>query len=204
MFFTSIVLIYIFAAHKKTFFISVAAVMSAGLVLYLFNGIVHDRVNLAASEFTVFLSGNANTNVGARLLLWKAAFVMFLSNPVLGIGTGDYVHTMNVLIASGQYPLFLAEFNQPHSMYFFALATNGLLGLFSLIFIFCRGIALSLGRMKTGADKLFVFVATATLIHYMAGGLTDSFLNIQILRYTFAFVLGICVRRGLKRAEHTE
>jgi O-antigen ligase len=127
---------------------------------------------------------------------------MFLSNPLFGVGTGDYVLTMNRWMASGDLPPYLAEFNQPHNLYLFALATNGLLGLSALLYLFYRGLKFALLLVKQeGERRVFAFVALATIVHFMIAGMTDSFFNIQILRYTFAFVMGVCVRASLVSAQ---
>lgn len=199
MLITAIVLAYLCVKKKKTYFILFAAVLGAVILLYLFNGIVHMRVNRVFSDISLFLSGQASTDVGERFLMWQAAFRMFLSNPLFGVGTGDYVSTMNSFIASGEFPAYLAQFNQPHNMYLFALATNGLVGLLALLYIFYRGLRFALPALKSdGNEKLFAFLAAATGVHYMVAGMTDSFFNIQILRYTFGFVMGVCVRNSLK------
>ncbi len=170
------------------------------LLLYAFNPIVHQRISLIVSDISQFVTGDpfTYTSLGGRFLMWKAAMKMFLSNPVFGAGTGDFVPMMTEYIKSGELPEFLLEFNQPHNMYLFALATNGILGLSALLFIFYRGLRTSLPRVKIdGRERLFAFVAVATIIHFVIAGLTDSFFNIQILRYTFAFIMGVCIRESV-------
>ncbi len=198
MFATGIVLAVFYIKKKKILFITLFVILGSVVLLYLFSGIVHERLNLIASDISLFSAGLARTNIGERFLMWKAAFRMFLTNPIFGVGTGDYVATMNRYMSSGELPEYLSQFNQPHNMYLFALATNGLLGLSALLFVFygCLRFALPLLR-STGREKLFAFLATATAIHFMTAGLTDSFFNIQILRYTFAFVMGVCVRTSV-------
>jgi O-antigen ligase len=199
MLITVIVLAHLCVKKKKTYFILLAAVIGGAVLLYLFNGIVHMRVNRVARDISLFLAGQASTDVGERFLMWKAAFRMFLSNPLFGVGTGDYVSTMNRFMASGEFPAYLAQFNQPHNMYLFALATNGLVGLSALLYIFYRGLRFALPLLKSGgSEKFFAFLATATIVHYMVAGMTDSFFNIQILRYVFGFLMGVCVRNSVK------
>lgn len=201
IFFTTIILTYIMVKKKKMFFIALLGMLGAGVLLYFFNQIVHTRLNLIVSDISLFFTGQTQTNIGERFLMWKAAFRMFLSNPLFGVGTGDYVPTLNRYMASGEFPSFLAEFNQPHNMYLFALATNGLLGLAALLYVFYRSLSFALPLMRSdGREKLFGFLALATTVHFMIAGLTDSFFNIQILRYTFAFVMGVCVRNSVRIA----
>ena len=199
IFFTTIILTYLMVKKKKVFFMALFGMLGAGVLLYYFNQIVHTRLNEIVSDISLFFTGQTQTNIGERFLMWKAAFRMFLSNPLFGVGTGDYVRTMGKYMASGEFPLYLAEFNQPHNMYLFALATNGLLGLAALLYLFYRGLSFALPLMRSdGGKKLFVFLALATTVHFLIAGLTDSFFNIQILRYTFAFVMGVCVRNSLR------
>jgi O-antigen ligase len=192
---TSMFMAFLFIKNKRIFFISAAATAIVCVAAYAFIPIIHERIGLIGSDIEKFSAGEEVTSLGRRFLMWKAAIMMFLSNPLIGVGTGGYVPTMKAYITSGQMPEFLLEFNQPHNMYLFALATNGLLGLGGLLYVFYRGLRFALPLVRTdGKEKFFAFVATATIIHFMIAGLTDSFFNIQILRYTFAFVMGVTVR----------
>jgi O-antigen ligase len=200
MLITVIVLAFLLVRNRKALYGMMAVILIAGILLYFFNGIVQSRVNLIVSDIASYARGHTETNIGERFLMWKAAFRMFLSNPVFGVGTGDYVFTMRSYIAGGDMPAFLLMFNQPHNMYLFALATNGLLGLAALLFIFYSVMKASLPLLKTrGITQMLAFWALATTVHYMVAGLTDSLFNIQILRYTFGFVIGVCVRQSLRK-----
>jgi hypothetical protein len=48
-----------------------------------------------------------------------------------------------------------------------------------------------------GRRNLFAFLAIATAVHFMIAGFLDSFFNIQILRYSFAFIMGVCIRSSV-------
>ena len=201
IFLTTIILIYLIVKKKKVFFVALLGMFGIGVALFFFNQIIHTRLHAIVSDISLFFTGQTQTDIGQRFLMWKAAFRMFLSNPLFGVGTGDYVPTMSRYMASGEFPSYLAEFNQPHNMYLFALATNGLMGLSALLYIFYRGLRYALPLFKSGNGKrLFAFLAAATTVHFMIAGMTDSFFNIQMLRYTFGFVMGVCVRDSLKSA----
>jgi O-antigen ligase len=195
---TSAIMAFLASKKKKIIFISTAAAAAAGVIIYLYIPLVHDRINLIIQDISSFSSGNQETSLGSRFLMWKAAIMMFLSNPMVGVGTGGYVPTMASYVASGQFPEFLLQFNQPHNMYLFALATNGLLGLASLLYLFYRILIFTLPVVRSGqGERLFAFIAAATAVHYLIAGLTDSFFNIQILRYTFVFLMGVCIRNSI-------
>jgi O-antigen ligase len=194
---TGLVLTYLYSGKKRIFFLVLGSFAVLCVLSYLFLPIVQDRVNIGIADIAQYAGGNKETSMGWRFLMWKAALSMFLSNPVFGIGTGDYVVTMHRYIESGAYPSSLLQFNQPHNMYLFALATNGLLGLGALLFIFFRIFVVTrpFREIPHGQKQLFFF-ATAVAIHYLVAGMTDSLFNIFILRLSFAFVMGICIRTG--------
>jgi O-antigen ligase len=196
---TLLVMSFLLVRNKKHAVIPLIMVAGACVLLYLFNSLVHLRINEIFSDISHYATGQSNTSLGGRFLMWEGAVRMFLSNPLVGVGTGDYVTTMIGYVNTGVFPGSVLEWNQPHNMYLFALATNGVAGLSALLFIFYSGLTYSGGLLKGGneRERMFGALATATIIHFMIAGLTDSLFNIQILRYTFSFVLGVCVRNSL-------
>jgi O-antigen ligase len=181
--------------NRKAVLAAGAAALLAGAVAYQFIPLVHDRITLIASEIALFSAGEQFSSVGNRFLMWKAAWAMFVSQPLLGVGTGDYVVTMGGYIDAGLFPEFVRGFNQPHNMYLFALATNGALGLAALLAVFAASAWRALPLLRAaGSERLFGFLALAAAVHFMAAGLADSVFTIQILRFAFAFVIGVCIR----------
>jgi O-antigen ligase len=195
---TGLVLTYLLAGNKRWFLFALAAAAVGSILAYQFSSIVHFRINSIVNVITQYSAGDRETSLGWRFLMWKASLDMFLSNPVFGIGTGDYVITMERYIGSGAYPVSLLQFNQPHNMYLFSLATNGLLGLAALLYLFIRifSRALPVGEAPIEQQQMS-FLAAAIAVHYLVAGMTDSLFNIFILRYAFAFLMGVCVRRSL-------
>ena len=194
---TGLILTYLYSGKKRIFFLVLGSFAVLCVLSYLFIPLVQDRVNIGITDIAQYAEGNKETSMGWRILMWKASLTMFLSNPLFGIGTGDYVVTMHRYIESGAYPSSLFQFNQPHNMYLFTLATNGLLGLAVLLYLFFRIFTSALSSGKASAvQKQLSFLALAVTIHYIVAGMTDSLFNIFILRLSFAFVMGICIRAG--------
>ena len=121
---------------------------------------------------------------------------MFLSNPLFGVGTGDYNAGMASLVKNGELPERLLQFNQPHNMYLFTLATNGLMGIGALLYIFWSVFRSVLPAVRTGTSQFFGFLALAATIHFMITGLFDSLFNIFVLRYAFAFIIAMTVKHS--------
>jgi O-antigen ligase len=200
MFATGIILTYLYTGknRKWPFFLTVAVVVSGCFMLYLLIPFVHARINTIYTDIIVYSAsgGDDYSSLGDRFVMWKASLKMFLTNPIFGIGTGDYVATIQGYISAGLLPPRMLEYNQPHNMYLFSLATNGLIGLGALLFIFFQIFrATRTFKAISPVQQQLFFLATAVAVHYMVAGMTDSLFNIFILRLSFAFVMGVCLRK---------
>lgn len=201
---TGIVMSWILAERKRVFYLTVAAVTIVAVLAYWFNPIVHSRVNSIFSDISLYATGETHSSLGDRFVMWGAATRMFLSNVLVGVGTGDYMTTMREYVAAGTIPARILDYNQPHNMYLFSLATNGIPGFAALLFLFTRVFQLTYPlRSALPEQKQAFFLATAVGVHYMVAGLTDSLFNIFLLRYTFAFIMGICIHRTLVNPQKT-
>jgi O-antigen ligase len=205
MIFTSLVLLFFMIRNKKLFIVAGILVIAACIAAYFFSDIIHQRIGKIWDDISLFSAGTTETSVGARFLMWKGALTMFLSHPFLGVGTGDYKIGLSELVASGALPPFVSHFNQPHNMYLFTLATNGLIGFSALLFIFYRIFRYAAGLIRLRREeRLFGFLSMAATVHFMTAGLTESVLNIHVLLCTFAFISGLCVRYFCFDREITE
>jgi O-antigen ligase len=75
----------------------------------------------------------ADTSVGKRFEMWRAAWRLFLSHPLSGVGTGAYKDMTNELIKKGQIGPFISSYDHPHNDYLDALSNRGILG-FAVLF----------------------------------------------------------------------
>lgn len=184
--------------NKKAIFFGVLLSLLLATSVYSFVPFVHDRIDLISQDLSLFATNkSAQSSLGNRFLLWRAALLMFKSHPVAGVGTGDFVPTLHDMRIKTRrlVPSFLLGYNQPHNIYLFSLATNGIVGLAALLYVFYRSLGSVVPIMRSdGNGKLLAFLAMATALHFMIAGCMDSFFNIQMLRYSFAFILGVCVR----------
>jgi O-antigen ligase len=194
---TGMVMAFLFMPRKKMFFLVLVAVIIACVLAYRTSPLVRDRMNTIISDIAVYTSGktDTSTSLGDRFFMWKGAVRMFISNPLFGVGTGDYNPGIASLVQTGELPQLLLQYNQPHNMYLFTLATNGLVGLGAMLYLFWSVFRTVLAvPVRTGTIQLFGFLAFAATIHFMIAGLFDSLFNIFVLRYTFAFIIAMTVR----------
>lgn len=116
------------------------------------------------------------TPVSQRLEMWRAAWLLFRQAPFFGIGTGAYQDETGVLVAAGSVPPDIADFDHPHSDYFDALSSRGLLGFLVLLLLLgvpawlCKEGLDSHDPHRVGAALGGVLVATGFAIF----GLTET------------------------------
>jgi len=77
----------------------------------------------------------AETSVGKRFEMWRDAWRLFLSHPILGVGTGAYQAKTNQLIRQTKVAPFIGIYDHPHDDYLDALSSRGLLGFATLLAI---------------------------------------------------------------------
>lgn len=186
---------FIMVRRKRIFFYILLLVLFIFISLYLGSDIFKGRIELIKQDIHLFFAGNPNTSIGARFVMWKMAWKMFLSNPLMGVGTGDYMMVLQRYIKSGEAPAFIGGYNQPHNMFLFLLARNGLVGLSAYLLVFYKAFRLSIPML--GTNRLFGFLIFAVLTHFLLASLTDS-TTPQAMTYSFALMLGICLRSGSK------
>ena len=200
---TALIMAAVLIKSTRTILLVVLFSILTSALAYRFVPIVHDRVRLIVEDVALYSADKrAESSTGDRLLLWKASLLMFESQPLIGVGTGDFHRTMIKYRIARVMPRRLLRFNQPHNMYLFSLATNGIAGLAALLYIFYRIVRSAAPLVRSdGGARLFAFLAMATAVHFMVAGLVDSFFNIQILRFSFAFIMGVCIRGSMNSAD---
>jgi O-antigen ligase len=99
-----IVAVSIYARNKNRFFSKLAlallAIILAILLGYIFVEQIHGRLWMIYSDLSQYGVGNADTSIGIRLQLWKAALHLIAENPVLGVGADGFGRAMDGLAAS--------------------------------------------------------------------------------------------------------
>jgi len=195
---TAAVLAAVLIRSKKAVVLVVLLALLGAAAAYRFVPLVRDRVDQATGDIALYGENKkAESSVGGRILMWRAALRLYSWHPYVGVGTGDFERSMKVLRRSRLVPAYLLKFNQPHNMYLFAMATNGTAGLAALLYIFYRALRTAVPLLRAdGEGRLFGLLAVAAVVHFMIAGCFDSFFNIQVLRYAFILIMGVCLRGG--------
>jgi len=91
------------------------------------------RVDEAVMDIRTF-EQNPNTSFGLRVVYPATSFQLFMQNPVLGVGSGDFTEEY-AKVKRVYWPSTPDTFN-PHNQFLFTAATTGILGLAALLSIF--------------------------------------------------------------------
>lgn len=158
-----------FAKRPITAFI-VAISLVGGITVsgYSSNSYFKKRVDDAAHEVTRYnavthYAEAANSSSGQRINFYVNSWRIFLENPALGVGAGDFT-TEYTRMNERHSPQWPRTFN-PHNQYLFVLTTTGLLGGLIMLLVYLPP-ALWKGPKDTLSEQrwaLFTFIACISI-----------------------------------------
>lgn len=120
-------------ARRKALMLSAIFLPLALLLAYNASSFFAQRVDSAIADIQVF-NKNPNTSVGQRIVYWTTSFQLFIQNPVLGVGSGDFQKEYTK-IKPARWQATPDSYN-PHNQFLMTAATTGLVGLTLLLLIF--------------------------------------------------------------------
>ena len=160
---------------------------------------VKERVNVAINEIGAYLQAEEatdarrHTGVGLRFEMWRAAWHMFLDNPLVGAGTGTFKTQAKALIRTGNWHPDIATHKQPHNQYLNALCTQGVLGLVSLLLVLCIPAAIYLSYLGHPDAEISTLALAGLLVvvSYALFGITGVILEHRDMIIVYAFSLAL-------------
>lgn len=135
------------------------------------------RVDSAVTDIRNFQE-NPNTSLGLRIVFWRTSFQLFLQNPILGVGSGDFPKEY-AQIKPAYWKGTPDTFN-PHNQFLMTAATTGLLGFTALFCIFYFAVS-SRSDMRT----------VSVLIGFAVICMFESYLWRSNTALTFSAILAI-------------
>ena len=167
---------------KKNVLKIVSAVILITVILFL-SPTVQNRIKLAVNEVNLYYQGNKNTSVGLRLYMWDGAVKLFLENPVIGVGTGGYKKAMMKYKDNPELP----DLVQPHNSFLYMAVSFGIVGLFSLTWLFI----VFLKKGWQARDTIAGFSVLSFGVVLLIGSLTDTQILSLATAKMFALLTGI-------------
>lgn len=161
------------------FFVLLAAVSVS-------SSIVRSRFSQAVDDIHAYEAGRANTSVGIRFQLWKAASLMLTRHPLAGVGRGKFHDSLQAIHAEGVITQEATNFEHAHNEFLYNGATLGVLGIGALLALYLVPAAYFL-RAALSDDRILRTTGAMGLtlcVGFILFGLTEVML---IIAQTVAF-----------------
>lgn len=205
-FILSLIILFLFAVLMltggKTTFISILLVFSFFILKYLLErNTIGQRVTLVLVALMMLVMFATSTRSGSttrlddswdRYDLWVSA-VAANTNPLLGVGTGDYRTIMNDHLVRNNKPHFAAESLNAHNQFIQRYLSNGLLGFLACVILLGRPLYLSFRQDQTMAILIF--------FPFVLYGMTEVFLGRYQGVVFFALMHQVVVSAMLTRSQ---
>jgi len=152
-----------------------------------------ERWNAAFGDVMSYEEGQAQTSLGLRFDMWKAALAAFAENPLFGVGPMGFRDVLAARVEAGLGSASLAEFEHAHSDALHALATGGLAafaGLLAAYWLPWRYFRRMHARHGSAAAR----AGMALVVTFVILGLTDTMFVHRIA--LSAYVIGIAALLG--------
>ena len=119
-------------------FITLAAVTAVAVLIWYFSPFIQSRMgNIPLAVMTYLETGQVTDgSASIRLALWHAATLIFIDNPLFGVGVDNFTAAKLPYISSGLVPPNIGGDLGVHSQFFNVLQELGLLGLISVLSIY--------------------------------------------------------------------
>lgn len=147
---------------------------------YQSSDLFKQRIDTGIQNAVTF-SNNSTNSIGLRLNFTINTFYLIRSNPIIGVGTGDFPNEYQI-VNQKKSPK-LPKITNPHNMYSLVTAQLGLLGLFSMLSLFYYQIKLS----RNSRNKFLRDTGLILPIMFLFLMVSDSYLlgHYTTLMYVF-------------------
>lgn len=192
-----LVLYFIFLKEHRKIRITIGAIIASGIILlgtlYAFRttSFVSNIPALGRLLNTAISADTADT----RIMAWSIAYESWKDHPVFGWGPNNYYYAFN------QYykPQFLLHgasetwFDNAHNVVMNTLATQGMFGLISYVFLFAAGIFVLVRGYRRGTVNIHIMVAGVAFLlgHFIHN--IFVFENPTSYVYFYFFLAFICM-----------
>ncbi|MBK1721837.1 O-antigen ligase family protein [Thiocystis violacea] len=203
-------------AHRRALLIGFTALLMLGGAALLQSEQIRERLAVAVAEVTGYEAGEAvqsGNSLGERFEMWRAAWMAYREHPWLGIGVGQLNAYFKSAAERGLISPAIMAFDRgeghthAHNDYIHALATRGLLGLFSLLLLYLvpLGVFIRTAVVATDPETRGIgYAGILCILAYAQFSLTDSILLMRITAGYFVLLSGWLLALSLTHAERGE
>ncbi len=169
--------------------------LAAAIVLFnLPDSKLRERYDAGVTDIHLYLRGEADTSLGARLVMWEGALLNIAERPLLGWNYDDYDARIAQRVAAGELnPVAVKFTDNLHNSYLQALAFQGLPGLLAVLAVYLVPLAGFCRRLRH-ADitvRTLAYCGAAVCASYVFFSLTQVILrrNNGIMFYVLALAI---------------
>ncbi len=169
---------------------------------------VRHRVDQAVSNIHHYYDDtNKGTSIALRFDMWKSAWYMFESSPIIGMGNDESFKEKQIYVKEGLVGPGLLQFLHAHNEYLTSLSLRGVLGLFFLLFVYLVPLKLFLKKIREYDNnwhvKSYAIAGAIIPISYMHFEITQSLFyhNIGVMMYALPILFLWAAVRWAERGE---
>ncbi|MBU3646977.1 MAG: O-antigen ligase family protein, partial [Limnohabitans sp.] len=190
------------AIRKKIQIVLLSAVVLGGVAVAT-SPLLRDKLRITEAQVDIqqIAQGNYMSSLGARAAMWKTAWLIFETHPILGIGSGRFEEEITHRVEVGEIPPTVI-YNQPHSDILHALSSGGVLKLAAYLGILIAPFVFFFQQFQLVKGQpqhyLMPVLGMQVVAAYFLTGLTNSNFDLQIYCITYAVLVCVlaklCVR----------
>lgn len=156
---------------------------------------VKERVNSAQMDLTAYFYKNErDSSLGARLEMWRSAYLIFLENPLTGAGKSNIRDYEEFMIKDRKIDEVVKEYSHAHSDYLDSLSERGLAGFILLLVFYFGNLKLFNDRVINSAQpitKALALMGAVGALCFINFSLSESLLtkNMGLSFYCFTMII---------------
>lgn len=177
------------------------------LASYYFVDIVQQRIDQIFYDLADFSNGQADTSVGQRLQLWKAALYLYGNNPIFGVGPDGFANSMTALSQTGFITQEAAQLGkgEVHSQILANLVELGIPGLLSILSIYFVPLFIFMNSAKSSSNtrRTAGIMGVCLTLGFFIFGLTVETFNIKMIVSFYSLTLAVLLAVATRHEDAT-
>lgn len=189
------VVVLLYMGHKNLL-LGFLGVCVVGVGVFSQQSQVQQRFDRTEQSLQRYLGGDSHTSLGARLDMFKAAWIMIQERPIFGHGLNSYSDkATEIRLATPGMNREVGMWSNPHNEILQVMVEKGVIGLATFIGIFasCAYLFISAYRRSPDNDAVayFAFGGLIILVVYFMVGLSVALFEHNIFNQFFTIVISV-------------
>ena len=154
-------ILYTYKKNISVFFITFISLLIVSIASYNYFSLVQNRVDLTINSINnIIKSENYSSSLGLRIGFAKYSLEVIKNEPLLGVGTGDYMQEVRKRLPP-KYK-YIGNISYPHNLYIQILLQIGIIGLCAFFYLIYQIINYQASRDK---KAIMLIVAISSLLY---------------------------------------